>query len=349
MTFLAGRRMLPLARGLSTLGLGALAALALAWADTLSRSEPEAPGAPAVWLCDRDGHALVGLDQDGFVAARVPIRWPLEVAAGPLGSPWVLAAVQPGPGGERRLLRVPGGERAVEELRLPAALGLRSDASGAALFLGGEEADVELLRLEPGGRLRSLAPAPEARHWLLAESDLWLAGAREICVRDLSSSAAPVRARRAWPEGERCLDLAEAPGGAWVLSERDARRTLRYLTPELELLDGREWAAPAGDPGAARFVSRSAGGEPWIVGGSWGARGPQLQPWPPTYLPQYLTPRASETARLLRGDVVGAAAAPGGGLWCLTPGACLRLDSRARPLLAQGGFECLVALDAVRR
>jgi hypothetical protein len=327
-----------LERSLSTLGQGALTAIALAWAGELPRAELEPSGAPVVWLCDRDGHALVGLDRDGLGAARIPVRWPLEVAAGPLASPWVLAATRPGGFTERRLLRVPGGERVVEELRLPMAQALRCDPSGAALFLRGSGPERELVRYEPGGSPTALAPAPGASHWLLVGGDLWLASELELCVRDLTSGAVPVRAVRRWPEGERCLDLAPAPGGAWVLSEGGGQRRLRRMTPELGLLQGREWARGRGAAvGAVQLITRSGQREVWSLERVGGLR--RLYP----------AGGASHIERLVGLAAEAGVSAPGGGLWCLTPGACLLLDPHFRLLRAQGGFERLVAVDTAVR
>lgn len=77
------------------LGLGMLLFVGLA----LPMRLPWSAGVPAVWVADRDGHAVVGLDADLFVSSTVAARFPVWLAPRP-GGFWAVTAEGGGPLGE---------------------------------------------------------------------------------------------------------------------------------------------------------------------------------------------------------------------------------------------------------
>jgi hypothetical protein len=311
-------------------GVGALAALSVAWLAAWPQAALAEPGRPRVWLCDRDGGRVVGLDGDGLVANRRHVPWPLEAAATGLGDLWVLAAVRPGPSGARRLLCLRTDGEAIVELSFEWARGLRCDSAGAAILLAGEASGRELVRVEASGRRSTLMSAVGASHWLELRGGVLLVGGEGLTVHALGMPARPVTNSRSWPAGERCLEVATAPAGAWILTQEHGLRRLRRVGSDLNPLDYHEWRVSLADSLEARLVAQplraevdvlAASGElrTFAVGGSQRERR-----WLPV------------------GPIVAGAAGPAGELWYVTTGACLRLDPRGRPLPGQGGFERLV-------
>ena len=296
--------------------------------------EAPPPGSPVVWACDRDGQVLVGLDEDGLRSAQRPVPWPLEVAVGRVGDPWVLAAPGPAPGSARLLIRVAAEPDSRLVLPLEGATGLRCDASGVAYFLTGHGGRRILGRVRTALGLEVLCPAPGATHWAPLDGGFLFAGPEGLVLHGTDGPALPRDAFRPWRPGESCEGLGPARGGgAWVLTRDGSHRLLRRVDVELRTLAVHSWPLPRGPAVPGVLVERE-GLPPWVVeargprleGRPYGGRGPS--PWP---LP------------------LGAGAAVGGRLWLAAPGACLLfdLDERLRPIWGQGGFQRLVGLVAV--
>ncbi len=73
-----------------------LMGVALGLAAQLRDDPPPVPGGarPAVWVADRDGQRLVGLDADLIEVADVDLRWPLEVEGRADGAFWCARAAE---------------------------------------------------------------------------------------------------------------------------------------------------------------------------------------------------------------------------------------------------------------
>jgi len=290
------------------------------------------PGPPVVWACDRDGQALVGLDVDGRRSARRAVPWPLEVAVGRVGDPWVVAAPGPGPRSARLLIRSAAEPDSGSVLHLEGASGLRCDASGAAYLLAGRGELRSLGRVRAGHGLEALCPAPGATHWAPLDRGFLLAGPDGLALHGASDPSRPRVAFRPWRDGEFCEGLEPARGGgAWILTRDGTHRRLRRVDAELRTLAAHSWPLPRG-PAVPGVLVERGGLSPWVIE----ARGPRLEGRPCG------GPGPSPWPRPL-----GAGAALHGRLWVAAPGACLLLDERLRPVWGQGGFRRIVGLVAV--
>jgi len=214
-----------------------------AWGWAVAREpRPPATGSRvAVWLCDRDGNRVLGLDRHLLQVRSIALRAPLEIEARSDGGAWVVSAAAGDPLGPHDLLRL----SAAGELSLVAALkpvfDLCSDEAGRALVLDLGDGAARLQLFEPGSALAWSRVWPGALS-AVARADRVLVGtsAGSLALFDLS---APGSAPRVAQVGGLICDLAQGPrpGTWWALDAQGASRLL--------LLDenlGVEWSTGIG-------------------------------------------------------------------------------------------------------
>jgi hypothetical protein len=310
------------ALGLGACGLGA--ALALLLGGTGGEETPPRPGPPEVWVSDRDGQALIGLDRHLLLAARVKVPWPTEVEASDGGGVWAVSARDGDPLGAYDLLRLASDGRLADPIEVEAVIDLATVAGGDALVVErNEDGSTRVRRFAADGRASLVAELPDAS---------CASGVRDRVIVGTASGAvlafgggAP---RHAQLGGSIC-DVAPGPSARhwWALDRgRPGASRLFLLDAELRTLwtlqceleggqlapvpdQERVWLVDAARPLACRF---GLGGVLELTCGP---------------LPQAGLGRA--------------AALDDGGLLVTAPGALLRLDACGRPAPGQGGFDFL--------
>ncbi|HVS12144.1 MAG TPA: hypothetical protein VMS76_19945 [Planctomycetota bacterium] len=310
------------ALGLGACGLGG--AIAFLLGGRGGEESPPRPGPPEVWVSDRDGQALIGLDRHLLVAARVAVPWPTEVEPCDGGGVWAASAREGDPLGAYDLLRVSPDGRLAEPIEVGVVIDLAAIAGGDALVVErNEDGSTRVRRFAADGRASPVAELPDAS---------CASGARDRVIVGTASGAvlafgggAP---RHAQLGGSIC-DVAPGPSSRewWALDRGRAGASRLFLLDEelrtlwslqCELEGGqlapvpsqeRVWLVDAARPFAFRF---GPGGVPEL------ACGP---------LPQVGLGRA--------------AALDDGSLLVTSPGALLRLDARGRIAPGQGGFDFL--------
>ena len=304
-----------------------IAALLTAW---VARPRAAPFGAPVLWVADRGGGALIGLDADLFSVAR--LAWPTPVAIEPAASPdaedrfWVVSAPRGDPlGGHRLSLVAPAGAGELCAIELGHWLDLEAAPDGGALFLeGGHEGHGSLrwlARVDPRGVRRVLAAPPGALRLAAGPAGLLVGTeAGELWHFD-----------GAWARGPRLpgvvRDLAwdDVGGGWWVLaSAGDALAVLR-LGPRLEI------CARASLGGAREGVLLVARETTWV------AAADVARAW-------CVDPSGTVLCEvpLYQRGVAAGVVGPCGELVFALPGALVRKSAEGAPLPGQGGFEHLV-------
>jgi len=289
------------------------------------------PGPVAVWVADRDGHQVVGLDARAFVALRVPIRFPVDLEPRADGGLWVVSAPAGHPLTPHRLGRLDraGCLRAAAELGT--FLDLATLDGGDALVVDRDGTGrARLRRVRADGADEVLAYPAQARCTAGAGGRVLVGTDRGwLVLFDLERPRAGA-VRRRWGGGT-VEDVAPAPeGGWWVLTTNAAapreRRVLR-LDDELRTLRevplGARNVRLAPVPGAERV---------WLV---------DLERPLAWLLGPHGRVQVGEVA-LAHAGLERAAATRDGGLFVVAPGAVMRLDARGRRRPGQGGFEFLV-------
>ena len=82
------------------------ASIALGWSKVRGAQVPVQPARVAVWLSDRDGDQVYGLDRELLVVSSVALRAPIEVEARADGGAWIVSSIDADPLGPHRLLRL---------------------------------------------------------------------------------------------------------------------------------------------------------------------------------------------------------------------------------------------------
>lgn len=309
-------------------------ALALALPALVAPPEGREAGCARWVVADRDGAALVLLDDDLMLAGRLPVPWPTHARARPAGGFWVVSATQghPRAGQRLRLLGAPGQEPA--ELELPPAIDLEIDALGRALLLVRAPAGATLvLKASPGVIEERFEVGCDARSLAPGGSQLGVAAGREgLLVLDEAGHG-----RRRAPSGatSSVLDAAALGEGAWVVLERgDSLGSERVLVLDEDLRVTHQTSCP----GAERLaVGPGPSGAVWVIesAGRWVRR---------------IHPRPRQGPELVHLPALGASAAQvdsRGGLVLAAPGAILRVSLEGEAEAGQGGFVRLTDIAAV--
>lgn len=300
---------------------------------------PELPGPVALWVCDRDGGAVVGLDAEHLIASRVAVPSPTGVVACGDGRLWVASAVHDDPQGEHELRLLTAGGRRLGSYATGPLLDLA--ACGPAGVVALERVGPRSVRAfalpEPGGECE-LEDLPGAVCVAGDRSGGALIGTSAglvIAYRGIGTAGFPSPGPRR-RLAERVVNLAAgpAPGSWWVLvEEAGGAGYVDLVDDELEV----RWHAPLA--GAGRGLIPVPGREQvWVV--TAGGRGVQrLGPGGVAEVPWTRLPMRVGDAGVGTAD---------GGVALLAPGALLVLDGAGRPgPPGQGGFRFLVAACAV--
>ncbi|MCZ6596999.1 MAG: hypothetical protein O7B99_05120 [Planctomycetota bacterium] len=278
------------------------------------------PGAPVVWVADRDGGRVVGLDEELYVARSFPLPFPVLVAAASEGGAWVACARSRGEDAGATLVKLSNDGEVLLRVLLVGIVDLVENALGEAVAAHAEGVVV----IDGKGGLRtvalvsgvtSVAVAGErilvgcSDGWLLHDEDGLVASAR---TNGTVTDVAPASSARWW-------SLVRSAGGA----------RLALLSEELDELWHLELNAAARELVPTRDATRT-----WVLA----EEGPAWLVGPGGRIELEVPDLSIRT--LGRGAI-----APDGCLFSIAPGAVLELDPRhpgARAIRSQGGFDYLV-------
>jgi hypothetical protein len=325
-----------------------LAGLRAAWRGGAAFVRHEA-GPVAVWVADRDGHELVGLDAELFVAARRPLRFPVEVEARADGGIWVLSAPRGGPLTPHRLSRFDSRGFVRRTAEVEVVLDLTTLDGGDALVVEGASAvprnpgaaappTRRVLRVADDGSAGGVAEAIGAR-CVAGRGDRALVGTERgwALLFDLKRTGGPPPGAlvRRWCGGE-LVDVAPGPrAGTWWALDGRASGEGRVLLLDRSLRT--VWEAPLGFE--AQHLAPVAGEERvWVAAAAEG-RARRFGPGGAVEV------ASADVA--MRGALRGVAL-PSGGLLLVSPGAVMRVDGSGQRLPGQGGFAFLVDLCVTR-
>lgn len=327
------------------LGMGMLLCVGLA----LPMRTAWTPGPPEVWVADRDGGSVVGLDAGLFPARAVAARFPVRVAPR-AGGVWAATAEAGFPLGEHT---VAAWDAALGWRTLAAGLGplvdLEAGVDGAALCvefgLGGQPARVVRVNEAGAFDVTAHAGALAVCGWSGAggAAELLVAGADGRVVRYGPGG----RVLGAVVVGGELVDVAVQGSGAGArIVVLDAIGAFAGPGPWAEgarvvvLEPGLLGAASAADPfesgGAVEFAVGLGAGELGLVPDAeavWVADASE------PLARRFGLDGALEAEVVLPASDVGAVAGlPGGGALFATPGAVLRVDGMGQVQPGQGGF-----------
>ena len=308
------------------------ASIALGWSKVRGAQVPVQPARVAVWLSDRDGDQVYGLDRELLVVNSVALRAPIEVEARADGGAWIVSSIDADPLGPHRLLRLLHDGRLVARAPLGPILDLDCDELGRAIVV-----DI----VGPGARVSVFdadASAAWTRAWpgaLCAAAALGhcLVGTQtgDLVLFDLNAPlAAPLRSNF----GGGISDVAPgpSPGKWWVLDSHGACR-LALVDWNLSVL----WSRSVGLH--ALHLAPVAGLERvWIAD----TTQPHVRRFGPAGVLELDRPNMP-----LGGLDRGCSTAVGTALFP-APGALLRLDGQGQNMPGQAGFDFLVDVSAVR-
>jgi hypothetical protein len=314
---------------LTAAGLGVLVASLVAF--VLAEPPPVPPGAPRVWVADRDAGALYGLDADLYLARRLLVDWPLAVAAASEGRLWVLRADAGSASARRRLDLLDAAGVILVDLPIERAVDFDVLIEGerALVLESRAEHAPRLLCVDAHGRASSTFEHADTSA-VVAERSAAVVGssAGDVWRIDIATGAVVATAH----PGGRVVDLARGPtpGSVWMLDADGAGRVV-LLAEDLSV----RWSAAT--PHAAVVLAPVAGEE---------------RVW-------FASPDESCVVRLGPGGVVevdrcdlplpglGQALAWRDGVLVCAVGALLHLDSCGGLRPGQGGFEFVVDVARV--
>ncbi len=308
------------------------ASIALGWSKVRKAQGPAQNSRVAVWLCDRDGDRVFGLDRDLLVVNSVALRAPVEVEARPDGGAWIVSSVDADPLGPHRLLRLLHDGTLAARAPLGPILDLDCDELGRAVVvdLPGAVARVSAFdanatavwtRAWPG----ALCAATAAGYCLVGTQ------AGELVRFDLNAPLAPPLR---FNFGGLISDVASGPSADrwWVLDASGACR-LALLDMNLTVL----WSRPVGLH--ALHLAPTAGIERvWIAD----TTQPNVRRFGPGGVLEI------DRSNMPLGGLDRACGAVQGSVLFPAPGALLRLDGLGQNLPGQAGFDFLVDVSAVR-
>lgn len=323
---------------LGFLGAGALVAIGLALVravsseDEVDRASTSAP--VSLWIADRDGCAVYGLDEDLILARRASVDWPIAVAGRPDGGAWVLRSTLASPDGPARLLRLDPEGVIRSETEFSACAGLAVLADGSALVLekssGGEDGD-RVVRCNEAGvvaivhRGRSLTCVSASKGSIAVGDAHGIV--RRVSIDPVGEVLADVDLH------EKILEIESDSTGAafWVLTASGGA-TIHRLDADFDVRGSIEAGSSS-----TRIASHVDPDRIWLIDG---ARSTVRR----------LGPRG--IVEIERGELplAGSASAVGnshGGLSIVNPGSVLLLDPAGRTRAGLGGFAHLVDVDRV--
>jgi hypothetical protein len=305
-----------------TLGFGALH----------KAKPPDSRARVAVWLSDRDGDCVVGLDGNLLQLRTVPMRAPIEVEARADGGVWVLSAPSGDPLGVHQLSRVTASGALALALSLAPALDLSSDEHDRAL----------VVELTAAGERVRMFDADGAEVWnrdwpgalcAAARGGMVLVGCAngQLALFDL---AQPSSAPSLSDIGGVLSDVAAGPrpGTWWGLDAQGASRLL-LLDAQAGVLWSRGIGLHALHLAPVDGVERV-----WIADAT--------QAHVRRFGPQGVL--EIDRADMPLGGLDRACAFQSGAALFAAPGALLHLDALGRGAPGQAGFDFLVDVSVVR-
>lgn len=307
------------------------ASLALGWSKVRGAQSVTPPARVAVWLCDRDGDRVFGLDRDLLVVNSVALRAPTEVEARPDGGAWIVSSINADPLGQHRLLRMLHDGTLAARAQLGPILDLDCDELGRAIVvdIAGAGARVSAFdanasavwtRAWPG----ALCAAAAAGHCLVGTQ------AGELDLFDLN---APLLAPLRLNFGGAISDVAPGPsaGSWWALDANGACR-LALFDMNLSVI----WSRTVGLH--ALHLAPIAGVERvWIAD--------TTQPYVRRFGPGGVL--EVDRQNMPQGGLDRGCSAFQGSVLFPAPGALLRLDGLGQSSPGQAGFDFLVDVAAV--
>ncbi len=318
----SGRR--PVSASLFAAGLGVLCACLFAFA--LADPAPPPPGEPRVWVADRDGSRVVGLDADLYVSRTLAVDWPFDVEPAPGGGLWILRAETSSSAATHRLDRIDGAAQLVTELWIERALDLDVLGDGdQALVVEARASELpRLLRVRVEG---SLFPLLERAGMtcVTGERAAAVVGGSDGSVLRVDALTGAVQV--ATNVGGSVVDLARGPrpGTVWVL---DGAGTGRVLLLESDLSVRWSVVLPRAAIGLAPVANEE---RVWLSAAS------------APCVSRYGPGGALELDRCgLPLPGLGPALAWRNGVLVCAGGALLRLDVHGAQLPGQGGFDALL-------
>jgi len=302
---------------LACVAAGLLTVFAALLAQDLARGSARTPAQGTLWVADRDAGYLYELDEDLFLARRVPCPWPLDVERSADGGLFVLRSGNAGSAFGMRLAAFD----AEGTLRSETWLDNCSDLSA----MGGRSA-LLMQPLDAPGRARALAIDREGTLTVLGEGDGWncICGWRGTVLVGTQSGRIECLGGASRALERPIADLVAGAGSLYALEGGAAARVHR-LGPALELLGSHELGF------AAAHISVGEQGEVWVADRE---------------NPRVRCISGDGSLRWERNDLPLAgldrtAAGPQGSVLAVAPGALLRLDVLGRNQPGQGGFQWL--------
>ncbi len=311
------------------IAVGATAAFAVhAWK---SRPIEFEPGPVELWVVDRDGGALIGLDSELFVARRAAIPSPIEVEARPGGGAWVASALDGSPRGRHELIAFDAELRIEARIASDRVLDLAILDDDALAVEISDDDRTSVRRASRDGAVRELASIDSA-FAIAARDDRMLVGTARGDVELFAlDGGTRTLAKRAL--GGAIGDLAPGPDAKswWALDTRSGGR-LWLVDDEL----APRWSAPLGMH-AKHFAPIAGREQVWIAAAE------------DSLVRRYGAGGELETSRtpLALAGVDRATALRDGGCALVAPGAVLRIDANGESLPGQGGFDFLVDVARV--
>jgi len=326
------------ARNLALLGLGSLLACAWGLVRATLAGGPVSPGPVALWVADRDGQQVVGLDRTLFPARSVELAWPTALAARRDGGVWATSSALGSPRDPHQLVRLDASGRVVMRATVGVPIELESvDRADALLIVEGfpqaassrHAPSRNLLRVRDTGEVAVLLE----RVGLTAAAGRGarvVAGSADGRLALLTVTPTGVRVESEVHFAGAIGDLAPGYGrGTWWALVRASEPVLHFLGPDLTPV----WTAPAG-VGARGLIPVPGEERVWLASST----RPELRRLGPG--------GALELQRfdLPLTGLVGGLAWDGGGVLLSASGAVLHLDRHGRSAPGQGGFRFLTGL-----
>lgn len=288
----------------------------------------DGPGARAWWVADRGADRLVELDAELLIRRTLELAAPVALAHGSDGFSWVVSALQSGPSGIHRLVRLDPSGSVVLEWNLPTVRGLAVTPAGdalvlasfgehAALWLGRCTGEFEMLADLPG----ALSMATQGRLTLVAQAS----GELRVLPCELNPAPVAMTVLEGKPVG-----VAPGPGGGWwVLEMRRSGARVLALDAELELRHATpvDLVRPVLAGGATEHGL-------WVLDRDRG-RALRVDPASGAIVGDVVLPVEALEAGWSTVD---------GGVLVASPGVLLRLDAEGELMYGQGGFAHLVAV-----